>query len=73
MGFGTKAPAQTTADRARGRRESGARIYVVTLLFASLPQWGDQIEEIEAEGWKLDAFTLAKEGHAVAVFRAAGS
>ncbi len=47
-------------------------IYVVTLLFGDLALWGDIIEAIEAEGWRLIEFEIFNGPNAVAVFRAAG-
>lgn len=60
--------AKIGADAAE-RRDEMHKIYVVTLLPITIAEWGDIIEAIELEGWHLVAFELAKEGHAVAVFR----
>lgn len=57
-------------DHAAARLAEGSTIHVVTLLFADLPVWGYLIQAIEGAGFRLEHFELAKEGHAVAVFRA---
>lgn len=58
------------------REEAGARrhnheTHVVTLVPIQIAAWGDIIDAIKAEGWKLQQFALAPAGHAVAVFEKA--
>lgn len=69
--MGVKTRPIDAAAHAANRLAEGHTIHVVTLLFADLSQWGDLIEAIESAGFRLDAFEIAKEGHAVAVFRKA--
>jgi len=54
---------------AAAAHEEGYPLYVVTLLPVQLRAWGPILSAIEAEGFALEHFTIAPEGHAVAVFR----
>lgn len=54
---------------AAAAHEEGYPLYVVTLLAVQLRAWGPIMSAIEAEGFTLDKFAIAPEGHAVAVFR----
>lgn len=51
------------------RRADMHQLYIVTFIPSQMVVWGDIAGAIEAEGWALEHFALAKEGHAVAVFR----
>lgn len=53
------------------RGDEGHGLYIVTLLIVQVTAWGDIVEAIETAGWDLEHFTVAPEGHAVAVFRRA--
>ena len=54
---------------AAAAHDEGSPLYVRTLLFVQLRAWGAIMSAIEAEGFTLEHFTIAPEGHAVAVFR----
>lgn len=45
-------------------------VYVVSLAPLQRAHWDDVIGAIESEGWRLEHFTLDRDGYAVAVFRA---
>jgi len=60
--------AEIGADAAAAREE-GYPLYVRTLSNMQLRAWGTILSAIEAEGFTLDKFAIAPEGHAVAVFR----
>lgn len=57
----------TISQEARARAAQSAT-YVVTLVPLQIAAWGDIIDTIKHEGWKLEQFALSPAGHAVAVF-----
>lgn len=60
--------ANVGADAAAAHDE-GYPLYVRTMLLVQIGTWGPRLSAIEAEGFTLEHFTIAPEGHAVAVFR----
>jgi len=64
-----------TAEAARERRAAGHTVHIVlpvrikTHMGGPVPEWADQIEEIEAEGWRLCQVTPTGIGGDMMIFR----
>jgi hypothetical protein len=64
-----RTPGSKTAEAARERRDAGHAIHVVLparikshMSGGPVPEWADQIEEIEAQGWRFCQMTPTAHG-----------
>jgi hypothetical protein len=72
-----RTPGSGTAAEARQRRDEGHAIHIVVparikthMSGGSVPEWADQIEQIEAEGWRFCQMTPTNHGDRM-IFRRA--
>lgn len=69
MGFIKNAKTNLVLDAARKARESGRQVFAAVLnspglrpdMSGGIDQWADMIDTVEAEGWRLEQWTVAQD------------